>query len=355
MALLQLRQSYWPEVTAEAFPISCAVVRCGTSRAVIVNGPELPGHEREREEALLNLIMGRGIADGLGGEHYQLNKVAAVYPSHLPDHFCFQFYQVDRAKGSLMADLECANVAAGAAMFAMLRGIATPNAWGGLVGVNLGTRQHVELRPLGSPAMAMSGPWMVRFPHDGQSVRESFSGEEPLTLAHPDGRTVDYWVVERGNVFVLTQTAPEDMEPELVEALAQQGSELASMIGADPSRARAPKVLAYSVESRELTQARIRAACFFNGERHASLPGSGAMCLASCLAVTHLEEVRPEGSEGVLLFQLIHPSGEMQVAVHWERTPQGYRVATTEFATPVRLLLVGNAMLPLMRTQGTGP
>lgn len=323
--------------------ISCAVIRCGTSRAVVVHGDELPGDE-SAERILYRLMTGNDPSDGLGGDHYQLNKVAVVYPTRDQHQFAFRFYQVDRAKGRLVSNMECANVAAGAGLFALISGIAVPDGLGMLHAINRGTGQRVGLNPV-STLSASAHDWRVCF-HQDTSTAQAQPVSEPLVLAHADGRTVDYWVLERGNVFVLANAAPDAAEPELIEQLAASGTETAMALGSSWQRAAMPKVILYSVQAREMTQAVVHAACFFNGEMHNSLPGSGAMCLASFLAASHLLDVRMPAHSGTLTFHLMHPSGGLTVCVNWEASARGFHIVSTEFVTSVRLLMYGGAAAP---------
>lgn len=323
--------------------ISCALISCGTSRAVIVHGDDLPTNQQSAEGFLFRLMTGNGPSGGLGGNHYQLNKVAVVYPVSEPEQFAFRFYQVDRAKDRMVADMECANVAAGAGLFAVISGITAPHKYGGLQALNRGTGQRVDLQPVSTMPL-WSNDWRVRFLQENLST-QTLAISEPLVMAHPDGRSVDYWVMERGNVFVLANAEPEAAEPEMIEQLAASGSELSLSLGSSRQRAAMPKVLLYSVQTRELTQAVIHAACFFNGEIHNSLPGSGAMCLASFLAISHLLDTRPQTLSGTLTFYLMHPSGMLTVKVNWENFSQGYRIVSTEFVTSVRLLMCGEAVM----------
>ena len=336
-------------VRAPGFAVlKCAVTRCGTSRAVLVLEHELPGGAA-RESLLLSAMTGENAADSLGGEHYQLNKLAVIRRDEaLPHGFGFNFYQVDRAKGRLLADLECANVAAGAALFATLSGLVQPDRSGIVYATNLGTEQQIALWPA-TRSHSWLGHWHVRFLRDASRAALQSSLEEPLSLVNADGRSVDYWIIERGNVFVLANIDPRHAEPELpelVDQLAACGGKQAESLGADAQRANQPKVLLYAVERREAAEAWVRATCFFQGEQHASLPGSGAMCLASFLAATHLDAIAPSASRGEIVFHLAHPSGALDVHVYWERGDAGYRITATEFVTPVRLLLYGTTIVP---------
>jgi 2-methylaconitate cis-trans-isomerase PrpF len=320
------------------------VLLCGTSRAVFFLDKELPDDER-RERLLLRLMIGGEGGGGLGSDHYQGNKVAVLSTAANPDTFHFRFYQVDRSKRQLLSELECSNVAAGAGLFALLQGLAVPGDRGVLYALNTGTDQLIELEPP-SQSPVWQGEWTVRFLH-GHSFSVNSFDREPLTLAYGGGRRVHFWVVVRGNVFVFANFAPAEAEPSLVEELGRQGSAAALSMGAEESRARTPKVILYEIIHFTRGDAWINAACFFQGQVHRSLPGSGAMCLSAFLALT-MREVGGWSSIPIEnSFYFAHHSGTLGVRVYCGESPAGRCVIATEFSTRVRLLLLGHALMPV--------
>jgi 2-methylaconitate cis-trans-isomerase PrpF len=321
------------EIPTEAPEACCAVVRCGTSRIVVFDGRDLPDPPA-REAELAELMLGGGQqADGLGGDHYQLNKVAVVWPD--PPGFRFRFYQVDRSARSLVGDLECANAAAGAAVFALLRGQASLDETGVVEASNDGTGQRVVLRP--HHRNFWDCAWDVRFLLEERTPRR-FSGGAPLALVSSSGEQVALWVIEQGNVFVLADVSRAHLE--------EAGGAIALQLGSDPHRAAGPKVVTYDVRSVEAETVQAAVACFYRGERHASLPGSAAMCLASFLAGWRLDQLPATAERGMFVFDLHHPAGTLPVRVHWLRHAGFDWICATEFTTSVRLLLRGSALRP---------
>jgi 2-methylaconitate cis-trans-isomerase PrpF len=330
-----------PLTPSHVQPVACGIVRCGTSRAVIVDGRTVPSGEAH-DWTLWTLIAGETPADGLGGDHYQFNKIAELFPGSEPSQFEFRFYQADRRERRLIADLECANVAAGAGLYAAALGLAETNSTGVLHARNLGTGQLIELAPAhGRPAAA--GDWRVRFLVDPRGPMLRLHTPDPLPLVHPDGRSLDYWVAERGNVFVLANAAPEAAEPELIEQLGSQGTWCATVAGVTPERAEAVKVILYSIESPYLSPTVARVACYFHGEQHHSIPGSAAMCLTGFLAESQCAAFGAPPAGGESHLRLVHPSGELDTRVRWAGTEGNWRIVETEFTTTVRLLLWGSA------------
>ena len=255
-----------------------------------------------------------------------------------------RFYQIDATRQRLLSELECSNAAAGAGLFALLHRLAAPDHRGILHALNASTGQLMELEPPGE-APVWQGGWTVRFLHGDDFSIRSFR-EEPFILASEDGRRVEFWIVVRGNLFVLANVAPADAEPDLVQQLSAQGTAYAMARGIEGSRARAPKVILYEVVGFDGGEAWINARCFFQGQAHKSLPGSGAMCLSGFLALTMGEAMRPEALPPETSFHLAHPSGSLSVKVHVVESASGQHVIATEFASDVRLLLLGRAIVP---------
>ena len=88
----------------------------------------------------------------------------------------------------------------------------------------------------------------------------------------------------------------------------------------------------------------VEAACFYDGEFHRSIPGSGAMCLGGLLSLAVLQGEPPKTWSGVKSINVYHPSGETKVAVTWKMNAGSYQIQTTEFQTPVQLLMAGQAI-----------
>lgn len=325
--------------------VACAVVRCGTSRVVVLRDDSVSGQAPDMT-GLLDLILGDGAGSGLGGSHYQDNKVALVLPGRNASEYGFRFYQIDGVGRRVLADMECGNAATGAGLFALLQKLAAPGPQGRLEAVNLGTGQAMELH-LPNDAPVHRGDWLTRFRYEppSPSSPDPFAGVE-RTLRYGSHRPVRCYVLDRGNVFVLGETARPGRAPEpaLVAALQLEGTRHAMSMGT-PRTPVAPKVLLFRVTAQGPTGSSLEARCFFQDSEHRSIPGSGAMCLAGFVASRQLASMRPPGPSGALDFRITHASGSLAVRARWERR-RGYRIVSTEFSTPVRLLLYGTALMP---------
>lgn len=291
--------------------IPCMLICSGTSRLVVINGEHLP---QDPGPTLLELMLGKPY--GLGGTSSQSNKVAVVQADHAREAFTFHFYQIIHQTGQMKDDMECSNAAAASGLFARLSGVARPRAERHqLRTTNLATGQHVQLTIPAESDMWLH-PWGVRFELTPE-VRERFREcGEPHRVAD-----LTCHLVPRGNLFVFCQIPPEQMTEPFSQEIARQASPLAISLG----RAREgvlPKIIPYEVRGPR----RVAAASFFEGERHASLPGSAAMALGLFL--------RLQGAVAGSPVTVEHPSGSIEVSVGDD---------FTEFSTPVKLLLHGAA------------
>jgi len=311
---------------------------------VVLDGYDLP-EAPAREAELARLMMGESRADGLGGDHDQLNKAVVVWPAG--EHtFRFRDYQIiERSGRRLVGDLECPHAASAAAVFALLRGHVQLDVDGALEALNEGTGQRILLRPEDAGAF-WEGPWHVRFLPEPGSVPCRPSGSAPLSLVATDGGVVRFWVVEQGNVFSFAEVEPARIDAELGRRLEAATRAVALKRGSDPGRAASPEVIAYSLGAVDELAIHAAVTCFYNGELQTSLPGSAAMCFAAFLAGRHLDRIPGEHERGALVVHLHHGSGNLPVTVHWTRHHGEDRIAATELTTSVRLLLRGAAMRP---------
>lgn len=302
-----------------ATEIPCMIICSGTSRLVVIDACHLPQSDQARQALLLDLMLGK--PHGLGGNTSQANKIALVTSDRSCDAFSFHFYQILHTTGRMLDNMECSNAAAAAGLFARLSGVARPRPGQHLLRTtNTATGQRVLLTIPGQDEIWKS-PWGVRFELE-KDVSERFQGcAEPHRIDQ-----VPCHLVPHGNLFAFFQFPPERMTSERAEQLAQKVTSLAIELG----RARpgfVPKIIPYEVRG----PARVAAASFFHGEKHASLPGSAAMALGVFLTLAGAVSASP------LTFD--HQGGSIEVTVN---LPELY----AEFATPVRLLLHGAAPVP---------
>jgi hypothetical protein len=299
------------------------IIAAGTSRLVVFSGHHLPTVGAERNSLLRNLMLG-----GLGGDGSQSNKVVVVERNQHARLVTFHFYQVLLRSGELFDHMECSNASAAAGLFALLNGLVHLEKqcrW--LRAQNAATGQKITLRVPAKPEDPGS-PWGVRFrlPARINESFQAFRDQHQMTLNC--GLEVNYHLVQHGNLFVFCNLCPSAVTTEVSLEIARLASEKAVCI----QRAKPPflpKVIPYQ----QVDGANVRASSFFEGERHASMPGSAAMALCLflrlCLnAAAHQYQVH------------FCPNREaMTVRLGFENDLPRF----SQFFTPARLLLDGNA------------
>ena len=325
-----------------------ALVRCGTSRVLALDGAQCPA-DGELAGFIGALLRGEHDADGLGGHRYQLNKAVVVYPVPWFHGFALRFFQVDGRRGEVISDLECGNAATGAALLAVLLGYAEPNEHGILWGANLGTDRLLRIKPIGDPWSACD--WQVGFVYPNGALPRVYSGDEPVVV--DVGAPVNLWVVERGNLFIIANVDPEGIDPDVVRTLTDAGTSVAKQLGSHLHACRVPKLLCYSVRGEaDESVVPVDAGCFSDGESHASLPGSGVMELAMFLTACRLGESSPEALAGTRHFVVCYQDGSIPVHVDWERRGNEARVTSATFETRARVLMHGAIPHPSGRACG---
>jgi hypothetical protein len=328
----------WYPVTQSASgtrQIRGAIVAAGTSRAIILSGEGLQGINPE--EAVKALMKGHR-TQGLMDSHYQGNKVAVIWPAQFPSGFIFQFFQYDKATESVLSAMECSNVAASCAAYALLTGMAEPDENHSIHGFNEQTGQHIMLTPtdLANPSWC---PWVVRFVE--HNPEPNFYPYDNSLTYREDDRETEFWAFEKGNAFVFALTDPTTASEPLIQALADKGGERIVAQGGDTQKAKALKIILYTIDDINDGVIKMNVACRFLGEQHKSLPGSAAMALAGFLTQNDLLANYPDEPYGTYRFQMKHPSGYLEVQAHWAVTDSGVQILATEFITPTAVLLDG--------------
>lgn len=317
--------------------LSCAIVRSGTSRFIVVRDEELPVG-RARNKVILDLLANEISTDGLGGRHYQSNKVAVMGRGDADTDFTFHFYQVVPETRRLFSKMECSNAATAAAVTAVLLGVTGPAAGECYRSVNLATGQSVELVP---PADWWSGDWGVRFVGLHHLWKTLTGGTETFAFDHR-GTPVAGEIVSHGNIFVMAAAPAAIIDAELVARLARLGEDFAARIGHAESPS---KVLIYGIRGRRGMTLECEATCFSEGQQHHSLPGSGAMALGAFLTTRGHLELLDDTDAAETIFRITHPSGTMTALIHLTRGPSHWEIVATSFETPVRLLMHGDLVV----------
>lgn len=317
--------------------ISYAVVRSGTSRIVVLRGDELPENSGTRERKILHLLTHELAEAGAERDHYQSNKAVVLGPRDSTNAFSFHFYQGVPHSRRLFTRMECSNAASASAVAAGLFGIVDPTQGSCIRSINLATHQHVEAV---APADWQTGDWGVRFTHL-HHLWSNFTEHRTVFRIEHGGMTVTGDIVRHGNVFVMANVPPQQVDEELVRKLADLGDDFAVRCGHPGAPS---KVLVYRIRGLDGQAMECEAACYSEGQQHHSFPGSAAMAMSAFFSVSGLMDL-PEARDAETHLRLFHPTGTMTAHSQLRRS-QHWEVVSTCFETPVRLLGRGTVELP---------
>jgi 2-methylaconitate cis-trans-isomerase PrpF len=315
------------------------MIRSGTSRFIVLLESELP-LGKARNKLILDLLAVAVPTDGVGGRHYQSNKVAVLSRDRGEASFIFHFYQVMPEARRLYSTMECSNAASASGLAAMLLGMARPNHIGMLHSINVATNQTVELIPPNEECW--EGDWRVCFTNLHHLWAHMTESAHPFRFRHK-GMLVTGAIVRHGNIFVMTELPVAKVTPALVIALSQRGEAYAKSIG-HPSTL--PKVFVYEVNGKTRSEVQCEAVCYSEGQQHHSLPGSAAMALGAFLTARNELPLPVKGEHARTTFRFTHPSGRLTAKVHLSRGRSHWQIHATSFDTPVRLLMFGNLIRP---------
>ena len=137
--------------------IRCMLMRGGTSKGAYFLAEDLPIDVTKRDDLLLRIMGSRDPRqiDGIGGAHPLTSKVAIVSRSQSPNNdIDFLFAQVSVQEAFVDTKLNCGNILAGVALFAIERGlieVRSPETRVHVKTLNTGTRAELIVNtPQGS-------------------------------------------------------------------------------------------------------------------------------------------------------------------------------------------------------------
>jgi 2-methylaconitate cis-trans-isomerase PrpF len=109
-------------------PVSCAVVRGGTTKGLFINTHELPDDKLQRDALILTLMGSPDLRqiNGLGGGDPLTSKVALISSSKNPDvDVEYLSGEVGIDEGAINYSTMCGNLASGVGIFALATGLIT--------------------------------------------------------------------------------------------------------------------------------------------------------------------------------------------------------------------------------------
>ena len=322
--------------------VRTCLVRSGTSRIIVVNRQDAPpGID---EETLALRLFGRdSVADGLGGDHYQLNKLA-IWNRASGGGFEFIFFSLAPGSRSVSRGAECGHAAVAVAL--VIETGRPPSERGGPVRIrNVDTGQNLEITAR-KDADQDAGACLAKVLHDPPI---SMSNVVELSAPSATGDEIRWEVVPAGNIFAMVpgrNTCEDRALRREIQAVTLQWALSSSLPNASEEFIR---TIAHDVQWKGPTHAQVHAVCHNGEERHNSLPVSGSSALCNHLTLQHLvssDFSRSEAPAGVDFdFELTSVSGTEAVQAHASQRSGSWMIDSTSCNTNARLLIEGTAFL----------
>ena len=322
--------------------VRACLVRSGTSRFIVVNRQDAPSDLDERTLAL-ELFGGNSVADGLGGDHYQLNKLA-IWQQTLGGELEFTFFSLAPGSRVVSRGAQCGHAAVAVALVSEGRRPASER--GGPVRVrNVDTGQILEVSPR-SAADEPIGSCHARIIHEPPV---SMANGTELVVSATDHDEIRWEAVAAGNIFALIpgrQLLDDPKRRREIQAVTLEWARTESVPNASEEFVRS---ITYDVQWETPTHARIDAVCHNGDERHNSLPVSGSSALCDHLTLKRLLDrdfpTTPDREDIEFVFHVTSVSGTEVVEVHASHRSGSWTIQSTSCTTNARLLIEGIAFL----------
>ena len=318
--------------------VSAAMVRAGTSRIIVADGRTAP--EGMTHEELSYHLLGHGDpSNGLGGEHYQLNKVAIWRPAE-PPFIDFHFFNLDPGEQKMVMGAECGHAAAAVGMVA---GLEEPEQFDpSLIRVrNADTRQIIDFKTH-VPERFWNAPCTINLHAEDQDIPPH------RDEMHIDGGGDVLWhVVHHGNSFALVQGFEATESPEVRRHIESHTIEHAREVGRRNIGPEFVRVIPHTAEWESRTHARVQACCWNGEEKHKSLPVSGAIALCDFLACRQCSnDPSSDTKECTYTFTIDSPTSSEPGSVHMIRSGASWSIVWSGYDTFVRLLVACEIVVP---------
>lgn len=318
--------------------VSATIVRAGTSRIIVADERTIP--EGMNHEELSYHLVGHGDpSNGLGGEHYQLNKVA-IWRSTESPFVDFHFFNLDSGEQKMIVGAECGHAAAAVAMVA---GLKEPEHFDvSMIRVrNADTRQIIDFKTH-DPERFWNASCTIQLHAEDQDIAPH---RDEL---HIEGGCDVLWhVVHHGNSFALVQGFASAESPEVRKQIEAHTIEHARQVGRRNIGHEFVRVIPHVVEWESKTHARVRASCWNGEEKHKSLPVSGAIALCDFLAYRQCSnDPPPDTEECTYTFSIDSSTSIEPGSVHMTKNGDSWSIAWSGYDTTVRLVAASEIVIP---------
>ena len=322
--------------------VRTCLVRAGTSRIIVVNRSDAPSGVEDSNLAL-RLFGRESVADGLGGDHYQLNKLA-IWNQATSGGLEFTFFNLAPGSRRVSQGAECGHAAVAVALVA------------GSDRSNDGSSQPIRIRNVDTGQVLevaapsgdrdRPGDCVARVIHEPPIVAGNHTELEAPTGS---GGQLHWDVVPAGNIFALIPDRKACDDPRARREIQASTLEWARTSGLPNAREEFIRAISYDATWEQRDRCRVEAVCHNGVERHNSLPVSGSSALCNQLVLDRLEspEFAPprDRDELEIEFDLTSVSGVEIVTVEARRRSGHWEIASTSCTTNVRLLFEGTAFL----------
>jgi 2-methylaconitate cis-trans-isomerase PrpF len=353
--------------------IPCVLIRGGTSRGLFFHEHDLPREASERRSMILSAFGSpdRRQIDGLGGATPETSKLAIIAPSkHTRAQIDYTFAQVGIGEPTLNYSLNCGNLAAGAAIFAIDEGLVRPEeplTTVSILSTNSQTlcRARVEVR---DGRAATAGDFSIDgVPGRGSAIELTFSnvagaatgkllpsGQSVDRIRPARGRPFDVSLVDAGNLYALVAAADLGLtgeepaerlanDPALGELARRIFAACTELVGADLSAA-APRVQKLAVVSPRLAASPCDLACRIlsaDGTAHRTFAVTGAIAIGFAAFIEGSVVHRALQGDPPSPLRIGHPQGTIPVAIDCEPQAGRRQPGTARIWRTARRLMEG--------------
>jgi len=374
--------------------IPCAIMRGGTSKAVVLAAADLPDDPRRSENVILRAFGSpdpRQI-DGLGGADPLTSKLAVVSPSRRDDaDVDYLFAQVGIMSPTINCRVSCGNTAAAVAVYAIQEGLVAPHE--GKTTVRIFSRNSNRLIvaevPVEDGSVKSNGNFSIcGVPGVGSEIQLNFvdpggcvtgrlipSGSPVDEIVLPDGKSYRFSLIDCGNLYAIMPASNFLLSgtelPEQIEArpgLKDRVEDLREAIferffaGMDPGTslpARAARLkiaIVANATDCAVTGGQIGdgasldvVARIINRERvHKAFAVTGAICFAAAATIpgTVVNELCHSRDYAKEPFRIGHPLGQISATIDSESSAEGVVVKSVQVGRTARRIMDGFVYIP---------
>ncbi|MGB3391540.1 MAG: PrpF domain-containing protein [Pseudaminobacter sp.] len=367
---------------SEQHSISAVVMRGGSSKAVFLKEQELPASEESRAKLILALFGSpdKRQIDGLGGADYLTSKCAIMGPPTRPDaDIDYTFAQISIVKPIVSFDVNCGNISAAAAVYAIEEGYVKADAPQAVVRVhNTNTGKVLRMKvPIVDGRPLIEGDFVIDgVPGSGAEIQMDFSDTagactgsllptgSPLDMISIPGieEPISVSIVDVANMCVFIRASdlgltgcelPGEVPAHTLAILEQIRVKSAAMSGVNSHilplqvLVGAPQDYPAFVDGLQVRgeDVDLIARLFCESMMHKAYAGTGATCLAVAARIEGTTVHQLARTHNEARIRIGHPSGVLPVQVQVQSGNGNWQVKEVLFSRTARRLMEGTAFV----------